>query len=142
MSNNVHRHEAYEILYESGSVSYVSYTTPDSVNSECVIPAPVKYVVPIIFIPGIMGSNIKDTADDKEVWYPRISLSTIIEYSKRDARERQIALNPATTQVGYDGDVKISKKSNSAYDQRLGFGTRLGFSDYHGLCKFTDLFGE
>jgi len=110
MSNNVHRHEAYEILYESGSVSYVSYTTPDSVNSECVIPAPVKYVVPIIFIPGIMGSNIKDTADDKEVWYPRISLSTIIEYSKRDARERQIALNPATTQVGYDGDVKISKK--------------------------------
>ena len=23
MSNNVHRHEAYEILYESGSVSYV-----------------------------------------------------------------------------------------------------------------------
>lgn len=59
MSNNVHRHEAYEILYESGSVSYVSYTTPESVNSECVIPAPVKYVVPIIFIPGIMGQILK-----------------------------------------------------------------------------------
>ncbi|WP_434277242.1 lipase family alpha/beta hydrolase [Acinetobacter sp. CE-15] len=110
MSNHIHRHEAYERLYKSGSVSYVSHTTPDSVNTECEIPAPVTHVVPIIFIPGIMGSNIKDTADDKEVWYPRISLSTIIEYSKRDARERQIALNPATTQVGYDGDVKISKK--------------------------------
>ena len=90
MSNHIHRHEAYERLYKSGSVSYVSHTTPDSVNTECEIPAPVTHVVPVIFIPGIMGSNIKDAKKNK-VWYPRISLSTIIEYSKRDARERQMA---------------------------------------------------
>ncbi|MRT39595.1 hypothetical protein GJV03_20760 [Acinetobacter sp. RIT698] len=107
MSNNVHRHEAYETIHQSGKTSYVSQTTPNSVNTECEIPAPVKYVVPIIFIPGIMGSNIKDT-NKKKVWYPGVS--TLIEYSKRDAKERQIDLNPKTTEVGYDGDIKINKK--------------------------------
>ncbi|RSZ26440.1 lipase family alpha/beta hydrolase [Acinetobacter bereziniae] len=110
MSNNVYTHEAYEILYESGNISYVSQTTPSSVKTECEIIVPSKYVVPIIFIPGIMGSNIKETAEDREVWYPKVSLSTIIEYSKRDAKERQIALNPKTTEVGFDGEVKLSKK--------------------------------
>lgn len=110
MSNNVHNHEAYETIHQSGKTSYVSQTTPNSVNTECELPAPVKYVVPIIFIPGIMGTNIKSIGDDKEVWYPKVSISTIIEYSKRDARERQIALNPETTEVGYNGDIKIDKK--------------------------------
>ena len=109
MTNNVHNHEAYETLQKSGNTSYVSQTTPNSVNTECELPAPAKYVVPIIFIPGIMGSNIMDTKKNK-VWYPKVSISTIVEYSKRDARERQIALNPKTTEVGYDGDIKIDKK--------------------------------
>lgn len=110
MSNNIHNHEAYETIHSAKNTSYVSQTTPNTVNTECEIPAPTKYIVPIVFIPGIMGSNIKSTGDDKEVWYPKISLSTIVSYSKRDARERQIALNPETTEVGYDGDIKISKK--------------------------------
>ena len=109
MSNNVHNHEAYETIHKSENTSYVSQTTPNSVNTECELPAPAKYVVPIIFIPGIMGSNIMDTKKNK-VWYPKVSISTIVEYSKRDARERQIALNPKTTEVGYDGDIKIDKK--------------------------------
>ena len=109
MSNNVHNHEAYETIHKSGNTSYVSQTTPNSVNTECEIPAPIKYVVPIIFIPGIMGSNLQGIKKNK-VWYPKVSLSTIVEYSKRDARERQIALDPKETEVGYDGDIKINKK--------------------------------
>lgn len=118
MSNNVHSHDAYETNHQSGNTTYVSQTTPDSVSTECEIPAPVKYVVPIIFIPGIMGSNIKDSKKNK-VWYPKVSVSTIIEYSKRDARERQIALNPKTTEVGYDGDIKIDKKKASYMTEEL-----------------------
>ena len=135
MSNNIHSHEPYETLYESGMISYVSQTTPSSVKTECEILAPSKYVVPIIFIPGIMGSNIKSMSDDKEVWYPRISLSTIIQYSKRDARARQIALNPKTTEVGYDGNVKINKKDLPYLTQELalarGWGSviTIGYAD-------------
>ena len=97
MTNNVHNHEAYETLHKSGNTSYVSQTTPNSVNTECEIPAPIKYVVPIIFIPGIMGTNLKNSKKDK-VWYPGVS--TLIAYSKRDAMQRQIDLNPETTEVG------------------------------------------
>ncbi|WP_335991014.1 hypothetical protein [Acinetobacter bereziniae] len=135
MTNNIHSHEPYETLYESGMISYVSQTTPSSVKTECEILAPSKYVVPIIFIPGIMGSNIKSMSDDKEVWYPRISLSTIIQYSKRDARARQIALNPKTTEVGYDGNVKINKKDLPYLTQELalarGWGSviTIGYAD-------------
>ncbi|RKG36859.1 esterase/lipase family protein [Acinetobacter rongchengensis] len=107
MSNNAYTHDAYETIHKSGNVSYVSHTTPNSVKTECEIPAPVKYVVPIIFIPGIMGSNLKDK-NDKEVWYP--GLSTLLAYRRRDARQRQIDLNPETTTVGYDGDLKLNKK--------------------------------
>lgn len=135
MSNNAYHHEAYEILYKSGNISYVSYTAPSSVETECEIIVPPKYVVPIIFIPGIMGSNIKETAEDKEVWYPKISLSTIIEYSKRDAKERQIALNPKMTEVGYDGGVKLSKKQIPHITKEIalarGWGSviNLGYAD-------------
>ncbi len=107
MTNNVHNHEAYETLQKSGNTSYVSQTTPNSVNTECEIPAPIKYVVPIIFIPGIMGTNLKNSKKEK-VWYPGVS--TLIAYSKRDAMQRQTDLNPETTEVGYDGDIKIDKK--------------------------------
>lgn len=107
MTNNIHNHEAYETLQKSGNTSYVSQTTPNSVNTECEIPAPIKYVVPIIFIPGIMGTNLKNSKKDK-VWYPGVS--TLIAYSKRDAMQRQTDLNPETTEVGYDGDIKIDKK--------------------------------
>ena len=109
MSKNAFTHDAYETIHKSGNVSYVSHTTPNSVKTECQIPAPVKYVVPIIFIPGIMGSNLKDK-NDKEVWYPKKSISTVLEYSRRDARQRQIDLNPNSTEVGYDGDIKLNKK--------------------------------
>lgn len=107
MSNAIHTHVAYETLQQQDGLSYVSQTTPESVKSECEIPAPVKYVVPIIFIPGIMGSNIKDNNDSK-VWYPGIS--TFIPYSLRNARQRQIDLNPQTTTVGYDGNIKLDKQ--------------------------------
>lgn len=107
MSNAIHTHAAYETRQQKDGIAYVSQTTPQDVKTECEVPAPVKYVVPIIFIPGIMGSNIKDNNDSK-VWYPGIS--TFIPYSLRNARQRQIDLNPQTTTVGYDGNIKLDQQ--------------------------------
>ena len=106
MSKKAYTHKAYENVKKAGRNAYVSQTSPETVPTECEVPAPVKYVVPIIFIPGIMGSNIKDLNKNK-VWYP--GLSTLIKYSKRDAAQRQTDLNPETTEVGYDGDIKLNK---------------------------------
>lgn len=111
MQNSTYTHEAYETIHSDNTTSYVSQTTPDDVSTECEVPAPIKYVVPIIFIPGIMGSNLKNK-NDEEVWYPKVSIPTIWSYSIRDAKERQIALNPKDTFVGYDGDLKLDRKKN------------------------------
>ena len=111
MPNSKYTHDAYETIHSDDTISYVSQTTPDSVKTECEVPAPIKYVVPIIFIPGIMGSNLKNDKKEK-VWYPKVSIPTIWSYSIRDAKERQIALNPKGITVGYDGDIKLDKKKN------------------------------
>ena len=39
---------------------FVSQTTPTKTETLCKVTLPAEYVIPIIFIPGIMGSNIKD----------------------------------------------------------------------------------
>ena len=119
MSDNTYTHDAYETIHKSGKFSYVSYIIPNIVKIECEIPAPVKYVVPIIFIPGIMGSNIKyqiSNIKDKEVWYPKKSISTVLEYSRRDAMQLQIALNFKTTAVG---DDKLNKKKTPHMTKEL-----------------------
>mgnify|MGYP003401380464 CR=1 FL=1 len=85
MSNNVHNHEAYETIHKSENTSYVSQTTPNSVNTECELPAPAKYVVPIIFIPGIMGSNIMDTKKNFLVppLYGGFPRSTVVRWNAK-----------------------------------------------------------
>ncbi|WP_296284608.1 hypothetical protein [uncultured Acinetobacter sp.] len=57
-------------------------------------------------------SNIKD----KEVWYPKKSISTVLEYSRRDAMQLQIALNFKTTAVG---DDKLNKKKTPHMTKEL-----------------------
>lgn len=132
MSNNVYSHDAYETLQTEKLPSFVSQTTPSSVKTECEIIAPAKYVVPIIFVPGIMGSNIKDNNKNK-VWYP--GAKTLIKYSRRDAKERQIALNPKETMVGYDGAVKVDKKKVPHMTKKIaearGWGSviTIGYAD-------------
>lgn len=132
MSNKVLSHDAYEKICQSGQVSYVSQTTPTAVESPCEVPAPLKYVVPIIVIPGIMGTNLKNSNKEK-VWYP--SAWTLIQYSKRDAMDRQLALNPKTTEVGYDGKLKINKSKNPhmtkerAFERGWGSLVTVGYPD-------------
>lgn len=74
-------------------------------------------VYPIIFIPGIMGTNIKmvdtDTGKVTKSWYPPngkiAGLKEVKVRKKQTAAQRQIDMDPKKTQVGYDGLVKLPK---------------------------------
>lgn len=138
MPNSVLNHGAYETIHQSEQVSYVSQTTPSEVDSCCEVPAPLQYVVPIIVIPGIMGSNLRNSNKEK-VWYP--SIGTLIQYSKRDAKDRQLALNPKTTEVGYDGDIKINKSKTphmtTALALERGWGS-LVTTGYPNLLNYLE----
>lgn len=91
------------------NAKFVSQTTPTKTETLCKVTLPAEYVVPIIFIPGIMGSNIKSKGSGQHVWYPPNGISEGLAASsageQRDARTRQIELNPETTIVGQDGYI-------------------------------------
>ena len=88
--------------------------TPESdTRTMAILQAPMV-VIPIIFIPGIMGTNLQNN-DGKVVWEPPNPTSGVgpffnavgelIKYKSIDAAERQRALNPLTTKVYYGGVV-------------------------------------
>jgi pimeloyl-ACP methyl ester carboxylesterase len=66
------------------------------------------YTVPIIFVPGIMGSNLMVTTDvgsikkGDPVWLMDSQGGAAMTWKLKNPRERQLRLNPATTDV-YDG---------------------------------------
>lgn len=71
------------------------------------------YTVPVIFVPGIMGSNLKVTQDIKEedlkkdqaVWLMDGMIGAAKAWSTKSSKQRQLRLNPLTTDVFDLGDV-------------------------------------
>ncbi|AMW78934.1 hypothetical protein AMD27_08620 [Acinetobacter sp. TGL-Y2] len=114
---------------------FVSQTTPTKTETLCKVTVPADYVIPIIFIPGIMGSNIKNKRNGQHVWYPPNGtfgdsggIAAADAGEQRDARTRQIELNPETTIVGQDGfidedDIEDIKDFNRAKAISRGWGS-------------------
>lgn len=93
---------------------FKSVVTPSSNETICNAVIGPKLVVPIIFIPGIMGSNV-ESLGGKKVWFPANgALSGIGSVAHgaifRSARDRQNELDPETTKVSFNGEIKIKKK--------------------------------
>lgn len=101
------------VAYKSeGGIKFTSQTTPRSSQTICTATIGPKYVVPIIFIPGIMGSNLIHNNGDK-VWFPPNGVAALIQVMKgifRTAKDRQEQLDPLETRVSNEGDIKIKNK--------------------------------
>lgn len=69
------------------------------------------YTVPVIFVPGVMGSNLKvvNKADSLEpgtaVWMMNGKMGAAKAWSTKSAEQRQLRLNPTNTEVTNQGDV-------------------------------------
>lgn len=116
---------------EDGS-KFVSQTTPTKTETICKVTLSPEFVVPIIFIPGIMGSNLKSKETGEHVWYPPNGRWNGYKASKqgelRTASMRQTELNPETTIVGQDGeinekDIKNIEKFDIAIARQRGWGS-------------------
>ncbi|MCH4245202.1 lipase family alpha/beta hydrolase [Acinetobacter gerneri] len=125
-------HDAYETQTIDGEVQYTSQTTPKSSDTTCqVVLHP--YVVPIIFIPGIMGSNLVN--GEKRVWFPpnfkwgetaHILGTLLFSGVFLGAARRQKQLNPEQTEVSPDGNIYIKKgdiKLSEKEARARGWGT-------------------
>ncbi len=108
-----------------GNVSH-GFVTPQQDRTfqiKCMLP---KKVLPIIFMPGIMGSNLRMRADRQEKtaqghnisWRPDNSFVTIQQYDDSPA-ERQMRLDPDFTEVdSYDTEINNTGNLTESSDQR------------------------
>lgn len=126
---NSYVHTEYD--RESVSNGHVSQTTPSDTQTLCEVNT-YQYVVPIIFIPGIMGSNLVN--GKKEVWFPpNMKLKeglhlfdTLLSSWLRGAASRQKQLDPTQTSVSFDGPIYLKKseiKLTKKQAHQRGWGT-------------------
>jgi pimeloyl-ACP methyl ester carboxylesterase len=102
------------------------FVTPTQDRAPQIHSIPPKRVLPIIFIPGIMGSNLRMSAERQSrlgaknniAWRPD-NLSVTIPQSNDSAAERQLRLDPQATEVDiYDPIGNTTGNPNETADQR------------------------
>jgi pimeloyl-ACP methyl ester carboxylesterase len=116
--------------------------TPESdTRTMAILQAPLV-VIPIIFLPGIMGTNLVDE-DGKSVWNPPNldgvgpvfrAIGQLVSYSGTNAARRQRDLNPLTTQVDYSGEVNAEGSISKELAKTRGWGA-LSRSSYQPMMS-------
>jgi hypothetical protein len=107
------------------------------------ITVPPSNVVPIVFVPGIMGSNLCD-ADGKPVWlldsFGSVPVGLAMKWLRKDAGARQSLLHPARTKVYRLGavptDPSVTGLSRVDYLAR-GWG-EVSQASYHNFLVWID----
>jgi pimeloyl-ACP methyl ester carboxylesterase len=95
---------------KGNSVAEWTLTSPDITDPVQIVAQPIC-TVPVIFVPGIMGSNLMTTVSvagkeaGEDVWLMNGKGGAASAWYKREAATRQARLNPATTAVFAGGDV-------------------------------------
>ena len=80
--------------------------TRNTVRAKCILP-PDK-VIPVIFVPGIMGSNLKSSATNAiggKAWAPDLLIDWARKFLSYSPAERQKLLNPALAEVDDSADI-------------------------------------
>ncbi|MFZ3621427.1 esterase/lipase family protein [Leclercia barmai] len=113
---------------ENGQVHYK--ITPQAKEKNyvavCLMP-PVK-VIPVIFIPGVMGSNLK--SGDKEVW--RFSASSLKKWPTAGPDKRKQLLDPKTTTVDDSGEILNDGADGNKFPSRRVRGWGSAFYKSYG----------
>lgn len=107
----------YELFSQAKEKKHVSF---------CLVPP--EQVIPVIFIPGVMGSNLKN--GDGEVW--QFSIPSLTKWPLANARKRKELLNPATTMVDYSGEIANNDADGKKFPSRRKRGWGSAFYKSYG----------
>lgn len=129
--------------WDQGTVAQ-GFVTPSQDRIPQVISIPPRRALPIIFLPGTMGSNLRMTSarqadigqKNNLSWRPDHLMATL-SMANDTARERQLRLDPETTEVDvYDpvGNPTVdSDESSDERNDKVSFGESLyGWSESGG----------
>lgn len=119
-----------------------SLTSPTQSNTRAEVVVPPDVVVPILFVPGVMGSNLRNRETGESVWNASSTLKLALQWAFRSAKTRQIKLDPNTTEADpeakipevaeYMGDDQSAQKLTEEQLRERGWGTvsNLGYGDF------------
>jgi pimeloyl-ACP methyl ester carboxylesterase len=95
-------------------------SAPDSTVGECcMVP---DRIIPVIFVPGVMGSNLRGIGHASGVNWTLNSSSSMIGWLSRDAADRKRALTPTTMEVDNRGTLPEGTAQSSEELRRRGWG--------------------
>lgn len=114
-----------------------SSTSPTSNKRGTYVEVPRLDTIPIIFVPGIMGSNIYNTHLGKSVWKVGNGvsgqISTLTKQAGKSPAVLQTELDPLNTQVDMSGDIQV--------DYRLRLTEKILRERYWGTVHW-DSYGD
>ncbi|MDB6141991.1 MAG: alpha/beta hydrolase [Pseudomonas sp.] len=129
---------------ENGDVIATTTMCPSSSQKEKSIMCKSGPVVPVIFIPGIMGTNLINVRRGKPVWVaPNVdgvvpvfkAVGTILDSIVKSSKQRQLELDPTPSSVSvyYDGEIGAYNSGLSSEElHRRGWGAIMR-SAYHPI---------
>ncbi|KGA27466.1 lipase family alpha/beta hydrolase [Pectobacterium odoriferum] len=116
-----------------------------SENAEAVLLQPPVKTIPVIFLPGVMGTNLmsSNAAQTEDIWRGDSSVGVYLKWAGKNGERRRKLLNPDTTKVDNRGDINQTIYSPLSDDGTLfpsrrerGWGEVLSFS----YGKFLSVF--
>ena len=121
---------------DDGTPMFSSVCSPESVKMRALCVTPPRHVIPVIFVPGIMGSNLKASKTAKKPgaksWQPpngiREGLGEVRIRADQSPADRQKQLNPNGTEVDDSGTVEIP---HSLYTLKEKEARRRGWGEIH-----------
>lgn len=141
-SDRVHRPATRRVpllVDQQGNPYFMTVKSPVSFTPRALCIPPKRAVIPLIFVPGIMGSNLRDDKTKKAAWRPPNGLgekfSAWWNHLDLENKDRQINLNPATTEVDPTGKIVIPEDCftlDIAEAKRRGWG-EVYWESYGGL---------
>lgn len=120
---------------EKKRVAWECTTEHKSRNAKAHLYPPATKVVPVIFLPGIMGSNLKHKDSGESVWRIRSNLALklwdALGWGLTGGKRRRELLNPNAVVTDFDQKVSNSDNESTYFAnsrQKRGWGSALEFS--------------
>lgn len=103
---------------KTGQTVAEAVLTPESDGRDKTVLLKVPAVIPIVFLPGIMGSNLKTKGTDDPAWRPPNAelsfagigevISSLATWGFRGAKKRQEILSPDNVELDIEGPIDVA----------------------------------
>lgn len=121
--------------FHEGKFKARSILSPEGFPVRALIKVYPRRVIPLVFLPGIMGSNLRLKENGAAAWRPpngkADGIVELVRYLNKDAGARQRVLHPALVEVDEDGPLVVDSRVEA---QLLG-------ANRADLDRFAELHG-